>query len=270
MEVHSHTHSAADPGPSTSSGHRALRKKGTHYFWEFFMLFLAVTLGFFVENTREHMIEHQREKQYVLSMIDDLKEDTINFRLVIEKNKRSAAELDTLITLLKGEQTNAVSKRIYYSARLIPISDVELVCQDKTFEQLKGSGSIRLIRKQETQNKIGSYYRIANFIRIGPSQMQFQNRRDLFLSYNKIFDAGILQEIIKTFKDSSVNIPETRFSLLTRDPVIINELCTRFHIMYSFKKVVSAEASQFIVKADALIDYLKKEYHLSESTPSEK
>ena len=35
MEVHSHTHTP--------------RKKWTHYFWEFFMLFLAVTLGFFVE-----------------------------------------------------------------------------------------------------------------------------------------------------------------------------------------------------------------------------
>ena len=33
MEVHHHSH------PSTSSGHR---KKWTHYFWEFLMLFLAV------------------------------------------------------------------------------------------------------------------------------------------------------------------------------------------------------------------------------------
>ena len=48
MEVHQHTHTP--------------RKKWTHYFWEFFMLFLAVTLGFFVENQREHYIEGQREK----------------------------------------------------------------------------------------------------------------------------------------------------------------------------------------------------------------
>lgn len=264
MEVHTHAHSV---GPDS---HRALRKKWTHYFWEFFMLFLAVTLGFFVENTREHMVEHQREKQYILSMIDDLKEDTSNFSFVIMKNKKSAAEIDTLITLLKGEQTNALAKRIYYMARLLPISDVDLVCQDKTFEQLKGSGSIRLIRKQETQNKIGLYYRIVNFIRTGPSQMQFQNRRDLFLSYNKVFDAAALQEIIKTFRDTSVNIPESHFTLLTKDPIIINELCMRFHLIYSFKKIVSAEASQFIADATALIAYLKREYHLSERTRSEK
>jgi hypothetical protein len=43
MEVHAHTHTP--------------RKKWTHYFWEFFMLFLAVTLGFLVENWREHFVE---------------------------------------------------------------------------------------------------------------------------------------------------------------------------------------------------------------------
>ena len=59
MEVHAHTHTA--------------RKKWTHYLWEFIMLFLAITLGFFVENQREHMVEHQRELQYMRSMIEDLK-----------------------------------------------------------------------------------------------------------------------------------------------------------------------------------------------------
>ena len=55
MEVHHHAHTP--------------RKKWTHYFWEFLMLFLAVTLGFFVENQREHYIEHQREKQFISSLI---------------------------------------------------------------------------------------------------------------------------------------------------------------------------------------------------------
>ena len=48
MEVHAHAHSP--------------RRKWTHYFWEFFMLFMAVTLGFFVENQREHYIEKVKRK----------------------------------------------------------------------------------------------------------------------------------------------------------------------------------------------------------------
>ncbi len=60
MEVHHHSH--------TPDSHRE-RKKWTHYFWEFLMLFLAVFCGFLAENQREHMVEHKREKQYMQSML---------------------------------------------------------------------------------------------------------------------------------------------------------------------------------------------------------
>jgi hypothetical protein len=69
MEVHHHAHTE--------------RKKWTHYLWEFLMLFLAVTLGFFVENQREHLVEHQREKQFVQSLFNDIKADTANLDRII-------------------------------------------------------------------------------------------------------------------------------------------------------------------------------------------
>ena len=69
MEVHAHTHTP--------------RKKWTHYFWEFFMLFLAVTAGFLVENEREHYVEHLREKQFINSLLIDVKLDTANLNRII-------------------------------------------------------------------------------------------------------------------------------------------------------------------------------------------
>jgi hypothetical protein len=53
MEVHQHTHSP--------------RKKWTHYFWEFLMLFFAVFCGFMAENKREQVIEKHRAKEYAQS-----------------------------------------------------------------------------------------------------------------------------------------------------------------------------------------------------------
>ena len=69
MEVHAHTHTP--------------RKKWTHYFWEFLMLFLAVTLGFFVENQREHYVEHQRAKIYATNLCEELKKDTARLNSVV-------------------------------------------------------------------------------------------------------------------------------------------------------------------------------------------
>ena len=66
MEVHKHPH------------HVTHKKKWGEYFLEFFMLFLAVFLGFLAENWREHIVEHEREKQYMQSFVYDLKNDTLN------------------------------------------------------------------------------------------------------------------------------------------------------------------------------------------------
>ena len=69
MEVHHHSHTS--------------RKKWTHYFWEFLMLFLAVFCGFLAEYKLEHTIEHSREKQFITTLIEDLKSDTAQLTEVI-------------------------------------------------------------------------------------------------------------------------------------------------------------------------------------------
>jgi hypothetical protein len=60
--------------------HEAQAKKWTHYLFEFLMLFLAVFLGFVAENVREGVIEKHREQQYMQSMNEDLKGDTVHFQ----------------------------------------------------------------------------------------------------------------------------------------------------------------------------------------------
>ena len=69
MEVHAHSHGE--------------RKKWTHYLWEFLMLFLAVFCGFLAENQREHMVENKREKEYMQSLMEDLRTDTANLNSVM-------------------------------------------------------------------------------------------------------------------------------------------------------------------------------------------
>ena len=248
MEVHAHSHTA--------------RKKWTHYFWEFFMLFLAVSLGFFVENQREHYIEHKREVEYIRSMIEDLKEDMASFNQLIQTNSIANKEIDTLIALLKGNERDGFAKKIYYMARTIPLSDADLVLQNKTFEQLKGSGGLRLIRNTQTQNKIGAYYQNNKFIETGFAPMQFQNRRDLFLAFEELFDAAIMQEIMRSPRQMPANVPDSQFKLLSNDQKVINRFCTRYHIIYSTKKVTLMMAGSLNNAATELKKYLENEYHL--------
>ena len=98
MEVHAHTHTP--------------RKKWTHYFWEFLMLFLAVTLGFLVENQREHYIEHQREKQFVKSLFNDIKSDTANIAKIIIARFTKERMLDSLSFMMNSARPGDLVKEI--------------------------------------------------------------------------------------------------------------------------------------------------------------
>src|SRR5262245_32014682 len=95
MEVHHHSHLAS------GETHTA-RKKWTHYFWEFLMLFLAVFCGFLAENFREHQVEHKREKTFIGSFIEDLKMDTLQLGEMISFLNEKGKLLDTIAVTLKS------------------------------------------------------------------------------------------------------------------------------------------------------------------------
>src|SRR5215208_5798709 len=125
MEVHHHAHTN--------------RKKWTHYFWEFLMLFLAVFCGFLAENQREHYIEHQREKQFITTLIEDLKDDIALAGEQITTHKQKIDQNDSLIELLSNVDPAAINRNdLYYFAR-IGNRTVFFYNNDRTIEQMKYS-----------------------------------------------------------------------------------------------------------------------------------
>jgi hypothetical protein len=149
MEVHAHSHTP--------------RKKWTHYLWEFLMLFLAVTLGFFVENQREHLVEHRREKQYMISMLEDLAADTtmINSRI-----RFATALVNGLDSLQKNLYSDSVLNKAIdvYSLFATYIRIIITPFSDQTATQLRSSGNLRLIRNREIVNAISVYWNAINTI----------------------------------------------------------------------------------------------------------
>src|SRR4029078_286734 len=126
MEVHHHTHTE--------------RKKWHHYFWEFFMLFLAVTLGFFVKKQRENFVEGKREKQYIKSMIADLKEDTIRYAVTIGLVEKKVSGLDSILDALNKQPLNATF--LYYYMRKYVSGYNWVETSQRTISQLKNAGGM--------------------------------------------------------------------------------------------------------------------------------
>jgi hypothetical protein len=143
MEVHKHPH------------HVTHKKKWGEYLLEFFMLFLAVFLGFMAENIREHSVERHREKEYIVSLIQDLKTDTANLSYVIRVYESQHKRQDTLLMALDslGIGYNATFIRLAYSVMGFP----DFIYSDATMQQLKSAGGLRLIRNKKAVDSINAY-----------------------------------------------------------------------------------------------------------------
>jgi hypothetical protein len=247
MEVHTHTHTA--------------RKKWTHYFWEFFMLFLAVTLGFFVENQREHYIESKRESKYVKSIIEDLRADTALATQYFLDQNRSLTYYDSVILLLGlGKRDELQQRRLYYITRMaVRLSQFNRV-NDNAYEQIKNSGNLRLLHSQEIIDSISGYYFRSREIESMTNIMTL--RQQSLMDYEaKIFDGNVYQKMVdsRTFNISS---PDGNPRLITADPMIINEFIVKCHYVKGIMLYSLNFAKQRRAEAIQLMQFLQREYKL--------
>src|SRR5262245_44687620 len=108
MEVHAHTHTP--------------QKKFTHYLWEFLMLFLAVFAGFLAENQREHIVEHNRAKQYASNLYKELQNDTMRLVHLIRWTQNLSRTFDTLCNLSR-KQPGVKNGELYYYSNVVGMVD---------------------------------------------------------------------------------------------------------------------------------------------------
>lgn len=122
------------------------------------MLFLAVFLGCVAENIRERAVEQHRKKEYLASLLEDLKEDAKKLQNQIGKNKTATLRMDSLATILiipALVQTSGDDN--YYWGRLGSCLG-NFWENVRTYEQLKNSGNFRLISDRKVSDTIMSYY----------------------------------------------------------------------------------------------------------------
>src|SRR5688500_16785193 len=97
------------------TAHRPKKEKHfKHYLFEFLMLFLAVSAGFLVENQREHYVENKREKVFIKSFVEDLKQDTAKIASNTQLRNSKILVIDSLIKVLNGPDPNRDGPSVYY------------------------------------------------------------------------------------------------------------------------------------------------------------
>ena len=191
MEVHAHTHTA--------------RKKWTHYFWEFLMLFLAVLCGFLAEYQLEHKIERDREKQFMQTMAEDLKSDSTELNKLIKLRKTRIRELDTLFHLIANDEYLKNGRKVYELYEL-PYWDIHrFFPSDRTMQQLKNGGNLRLIRKKNVSNALIKYdITVRNYKEYEPLQQELATQINQHLE--KLLDPLIIEKATRAYAEKQLAV----------------------------------------------------------------
>jgi len=255
MEVHHHAHTS--------------RQKWTHYFWEFLMLFLAVTLGFFVENQREHYIENQRAKQYASFLHSDLIKDTASLSQRIAYMNSGIRKIDTLILILKSPDPETFVKKIYELSTYL-YSNPLYTANNSTIEQLKNSGSLRYFRNKTLIRNFSDFdNEVQNMKTIDERNLYIVEETRKFLTRFLDLRGVPLPRILAS--DSSLeqsSIPEV-LRLYKNDPAQFEEYANLSTLKQLDWRNRLRLMTRTLNSARSLILSLKEEYHLSEWTPLE-
>jgi hypothetical protein len=244
MEVHHHSHTP--------------RKKWHHYFWEFLMLFLAVTLGFLVENQREHYIEHLRARQYALSLIEDLKKDTAEFNILKETYIKNINKIDSFRTILKNQPLAEIPGGSLYYYCEPGLWSFAIIFHDATIQQLKNSGSLRYF-SSELQYKVSEYDRKAR-------ELSARQENELYFSRTTremmtgLFDS---ETILETRGADIENFKQREIKLIGKDTLLLRKIVNEIILRQASWKF---RLAQIVEPTDSaaidLLTSIEKEYHV--------
>jgi hypothetical protein len=222
------------------------------------MLFLAVFCGFLAENQREHFVEHQREKQFMRSLIEDLETDTAELKRALSKADSVIIYSDSALVFLSS----------YKISRQIPFRFADfigkagqrqfLINTDRTSSQLKNSGAMRLIRKKTVSDSILKYWKQIDETNISLDRyMVYRNS-----SRELVFKLWVMPEVYRSgFLMAPDSIQQLR--VVDQDTKKWDELANLIAMSGFITKLAhSVNLQQQLSKARNLIMVIKEEYHL--------
>ena len=192
------------------------------------MLFLAVFAGFLAENVRENRGDQHKESAYMTSYCRDLESDTLNFNHTLRSLSIKIPYYDSVLRFLNSskEFNNELPFRFYIKTN----SDLTFLPIEPTFQQLKNSGNLRLIKNNLVVESIQNYEGIIS----GDYQQQVNlviefNRRLLQLQ-EKLFNYTNLNQYLddRFFTSGAVDHSNYGLVLISLDRDKLQELSNLF------------------------------------------
>ncbi len=247
--------------------HPEVEKKGLkEYILEGLMIFIAVMMGFFAESLREHIADNNKEHEYMRSMVEDLKADTVELSSCIRQFSIISSKLDTMLTCLKSDTPDPVVINRIVSDHFFLYAGYSY--NNRTVQQLKNSGVFRLVRNNNVAAGILKYDNFQNTIML----TQYVDLKNTMYAYKDVearvmhykdLDVANRKSKAKDF-DPADFVADFKHPFLAPDKDGINYYYNKLFIHDSLCHVFLRNIKYGKSEATKLITLIKNEYHLEE------
>jgi hypothetical protein len=227
------------------------------------MLFLAVFCGFLAEYQLEHQIEKERARQYIVSLYEDLKNDTTRIHQLILYDDNKIKELGNMYTcydtVIKDLKSTACMGTLVIHSR----SNKGFVLSDRTLKQLANAGGYRLLNKEDADSIIAYENMYKGYLDFQTTVFQ-QAQDNVRNTLNQMADFKVLsphQLTTATFAGDTASSTLSGPLLFTDDKILLNRW---FNELSMYLRTTNGQRNSIIQqknKAISLIRYFKNKYH---------
>ncbi len=132
------------------------KKPWKEYLLEGLMIFLAVMMGFFAENLREHISDNNREKEFAKALYTELSIDSATAAEKFQLRQSREGDLDYLGRYFKDSSLTVLPRQFYPNfAKFYIVNIYVFEPKDGILSQLRNSGSLRYFKSVPLQKLLG-------------------------------------------------------------------------------------------------------------------
>ena len=234
-------------------------KNWKHYFWEFFMVFLAITVGFFVENYQQKLSLKKAEIEVVKSFKNDLIKDIDELNRVIDRRNEREIRIDSIIHIISTNQLDKYSSEMYFYTRYLPRPSI-FIASLSTISQLKNSGDFRLIKNQTVVDTMLAYEHRFDFIDRIRDREEYLVRR-LFDQINILFDPMTFDKM--NLYDVEFVKPKGSPKYKSKDEQALSTFLSNIHYVKTVNVAQIGWLIKFKEQAKTTLEFVSSSYDLS-------
>ena len=155
MEVHHHPQVGHKPKP------------WKEYLLEGLMIFLAVMMGFFAENLREHISESNRENEFAKALYSELLDDSTMAATKLTLRQDKIKDMDYVYAYIRDSSLTNLPKNFYpaFTTSFYLMNTYAFEPKDGILSQLRNSGSLRYFKSVALQKLLGDISVCINNVR---------------------------------------------------------------------------------------------------------